>query len=410
MKYIFLTIIAFILSFQISNSQWVQVSNGIGNLCIYSVVANGNTLFAGTPLNGVFQSIDYGANWTQTSLNTGICCLEVNGSNIFAGTINSGVFISTNNGINWTQTTLNDKEILAINVNGIYINAATNSRGIYLSTNNGVNWSHNLGFSVVDAFVRKENNMFSGIYFTNSGVYVSSNNGVSWYPTGLLNHQVQTLIVIGNNVLAGTNLEGIYISTNDGGNWTQTSLSNKSIYSLERNGNTLFAGTNDNNGVFVSNDTGKNWTQRNEGLCDLSVLDFCIVNNFIYAGTGTNGVFKRPLSELIGITSISNEIPASFSLSQNYPNPFNPSTNITFDVPLSKGGVRGLFVKLIIYDITGRQIQTLVKEELKAGTYKVDFDGAGFASGIYFYSLSANDPSTGSGQSFTETKKMLLVK
>ena len=58
----------------------------------------------------------------------------------------------------------------------------------------------------------------------------------------------------------------------------------------------------------------------------------------------------------------------------------------------------------------GQEVQTLVNEELKAGTYKVDFDGTKLASGIYFYTLFVGDPSTGSGQSFTQTKKMLMIK
>jgi hypothetical protein len=103
----------------------------------------------------------------------------------------------------------------------------------------------------------------------------------------------------------------------------------------------------------------------------------------------------------IGIKKISDNIPISFSLSQNYPNPFNPTTKIRFSIPLAKG-VRGMEVKLIIYDVLGRELSTLVNQSLKPGAYEVEFDGSNFASGIYFYRLTVGD--------FTQTKKIVLVK
>lgn len=96
------------------------------------------------------------------------------------------------------------------------------------------------------------------------------------------------------------------------------------------------------------------------------------------------------------VTIISTEIPSSFLLEQNYPNPFNPNTVIKFDV------MKKSFVKIIVYDITGREVKRLVDEDLGAGKYSVNFDGGNLASGIYFYSLLAGD--------FAETKKMILVK
>ncbi len=107
----------------------------------------------------------------------------------------------------------------------------------------------------------------------------------------------------------------------------------------------------------------------------------------------------------IGINIISTEIPDKFALLPNYPNPFNPVTKIKFDIPqhhlpLQGGDKEG--VMLIIYDLLGREVTTLVNEQLKPGSYSVDWDGTGFASGVYFYSLVTNE--------FTETKRMVLVK
>ncbi len=76
-------------------------------------------------------------------------------------------------------------------------------------------------------------------------------------------------------------------------------------------------------------------------------------------------------------------VPTAFALAQNYPNPFNPGTLITFDVPESR------FVSLIIYDILGREVASPVNEWKNPGSYTVQFDGKGLASGMYFYRLQA---------------------
>jgi hypothetical protein len=108
-----------------------------------------------------------------------------------------------------------------------------------------------------------------------------------------------------------------------------------------------------------------------------------------------------------GIIKISNTIPDKFSLFQNYPNPFNPTTKIKFDIPLSRGvprfpSGRGVSVKLTIYDLLGCEVAVLVNEQLKPGTYEIEFDGTNYPSGVYFYKLTTND--------FSETKKMVLKK
>ena len=86
-----------------------------------------------------------------------------------------------------------------------------------------------------------------------------------------------------------------------------------------------------------------------------------------------------------------------FTLFQNYPNPFNPSTRISYSLPNSG------YVSLKVYDILGREIETIVNEFQKAGTYAAHFDASNLASGIYFYELQV-------GNEFVETKKMLLMR
>jgi len=98
------------------------------------------------------------------------------------------------------------------------------------------------------------------------------------------------------------------------------------------------------------------------------------------------------------------EVPQTYALYQNYPNPFNPATTIEFALP--KAGL----VILTIYNVAGEKVATLVSENLAAGNHKYRWDARGMASGVYFYRLEAGSPSTGSGQGFVQTKKMLLIR
>lgn len=89
-------------------------------------------------------------------------------------------------------------------------------------------------------------------------------------------------------------------------------------------------------------------------------------------------------------------LPSKFELKQNFPNPFNPTTYIEYSIPQNS------FVSIKVYDILGKEVTTLVSSELNAGTYIAEFNASNLSSGVYFYSMRAND--------FSETKRMLLTK
>ena len=93
-------------------------------------------------------------------------------------------------------------------------------------------------------------------------------------------------------------------------------------------------------------------------------------------------------------------VPTKYDMSQNYPNPFNPTTKIDFDLPLDSR------VSIILYDISGREVKTLVNEQKTAGYYTMQFNSAGLSSGTYFYRIMTKS----SGPDYIMTKKMVLVK
>jgi hypothetical protein len=98
-----------------------------------------------------------------------------------------------------------------------------------------------------------------------------------------------------------------------------------------------------------------------------------------------------------------NGVPSVFALHQNFPNPFNPSTTIRYSVPGFEGQGSGTNeVRLMVYDLLGREVALLANEGKAAGEYEVTFDGAGLSSGVYFYRLTAGTS--------TSTRKMLLVR
>lgn len=102
------------------------------------------------------------------------------------------------------------------------------------------------------------------------------------------------------------------------------------------------------------------------------------------------------LPPLTDVREVGGKLPAEFSLAQNYPNPFNPSTKIGFKI------MQAGFTTLKVYDILGREIETLVNADMQPGTYEVPFDGRGLSSGVYFYRLNSG--------SFSDMKKMVFTK
>jgi len=188
---------------------------------------------------------------------------------------------------------------------------------------------------------------------------------------------------------------------------------------IDRNDNVYVTGyiTNLNDQDFITLKYDKNgvfkWDQSyNSGgfdvafgiTCDDSGNVYICGNSSITGGSSSIRTIKY--SQPNAISNISSQIPTQFSLSQNYPNPFNPVTKIKFQIPLLRGveaeGGRGVFVKISVHDILGREVAVLVNEQLRPGTYEVDWDASAFPSGVYFYSITSG--------SFKETRKMVLLK
>jgi len=117
-------------------------------------------------------------------------------------------------------------------------------------------------------------------------------------------------------------------------------------------------------------------------------------NSYKHDMQNTGAIF--PIQINTDVNELNNIVISDFVLLQNYPNPLNPSTKIQYQIPEIN------FVTLMVYDVLGNEIATLVNEEKPPGSYKVEFNAEGLTSGIYFYQLSAGN--------FIKTKKMILLK
>jgi len=151
------------------------------------------------------------------------------------------------------------------------------------------------------------------------------------------------------------------------------------------------------------------YNTNNANYMDLGYYDSRIIFSNVSKGQG----FSVRCLKDASTTSVEQEegLPTTFELMQNYPNPFNPSTAISYRLSaFSK-------VSLKVFDVLGKEVATLVNEYQQPGNFVKTFHGTSLPSGIYFYRLQvypanggAGDPSLRSGQGFTDSKKMLLIK
>ncbi|MBS1494584.1 MAG: T9SS type A sorting domain-containing protein [Bacteroidetes bacterium] len=141
---------------------------------------------------------------------------------------------------------------------------------------------------------------------------------------------------------------------------------------------------------------GDNTSKSFGSAINLDNADNVYVSGFSQVSDIYNKVITIKYSQTSGVVNTSSNVPSQYSLGQNYPNPFNPNTKINFSLPKSS------FVSLKVFDLSGKEVSGLINENLSAGTYQADFNGANLTSGIYFYTLKT--------ENFSETKKMILIK
>lgn len=372
---------------------------------------NNQTGWAANEWDQLLYTTNAGANWSFTSsiglediqavhfinANTGYALGLTNddmgGS---APTINK----TTNAGASWQTigfTGSNPMSLQFVNNNDGFMLAKNGANSVvHRTTNAGVNWfTYTTNIEIYDCYFTTQSNGW--VCGKNGVIMRSTDGGATWglQSTGVTD---SLLSVYFRNAsfgwACGTN--GRIIATTNGGvNWSsQTSGTNKTLTGIEFGSTTLGAACGLGGTRLNTLNGGTSWVNTPEPS-QTDIYAVCITpgnNTFIGGEYG----YISAISDFTAISPVNNIVPSEFTLSQNYPNPFNPATTIDFS--LSVGGL----TSLEIFDITGKVVSTIVRAELKAGSYSVNFDAGSLASGVYFYKLSSVN--------VTQVKKMLLVK
>ena len=372
-----------------------------------SLHVSGNEVFAGTRGNGVFSTKDNGRTWQPRNLGLSlhrrravtpaVMSLTNSGNSLFCTIAenidNPIVYRSLNSGETWQAASA-----------GIPMRGGAGdvvSRGnllfasylqLYRSSDGGNTWQATSPDTIGGKLLLVGNTLIASNNITGGSLKISEDNGQTWTNSNTQLPWVISLATLGNVIFAGTQF-GIYRSTDMGRNWQWVTreINMRSVPAMVSVSNIVFATSNAQ--VWLSADTGNTW--RNTGNLGASVTSLAVNNGELYAGT-VNGVWKAPLARLSVSSEVKRDLSKTFLLFQNYPNPFNPSTIISYQLPMTSN------VSLKVYDILGRELVTLVNQRQSAGVYQVDFNATRFASGVYFYRLTANENS--------EIRKMMLMK
>ena len=392
---------------------WTPSGNGITSQLIYAMAVSDHNVLAGT-LDGVEISNDSGSTWvTPASLpsHASMYSFVTRAGVIFVGTAGQGVYTSSDEGSTWSNATGdlpagNSLIINSLATDASYLYAGTPA-GVYRSSNEGGTWTaakNGMTDTMTLSLCSANGTLLAGTY---KGMYRSTDSGSSWTPitNGLPIYRIISIVSVDSILLAAYGFGGnptVYKSTDDGLSWNPVSnglAANAMIWRLLVVGKDIFGGTTAA-GVWRSSDQGDTWSDVGEGLSGpgMVISGLAASGTHLYAGATKGGVWRRPLSEVV--TSVrEDETPGVvrvYRLEQNYPNPFNPRTVVSSQLPVPSN------VKLVVYDVLGREVAVLANERRAAGGYQDTFDGTGLVSGVYIYRLTAG--------TFMQTRKMILIK
>lgn len=353
---------------------WVQKSN-TGGRSIYFTDAN--TGWAAGAGGNIFKSTDGGETWVvkTSGITTDLNSVHFYNSSIGVCVGNSGsILLSIDGGENWNPLSsgcsaqLNS--VLLTNATTIWVAGANGT--IINSTDLGNIWIFHNGLTVA--------NLNSASFISDkTGWFGGANGTILKYENDALPVELLTFSASAEN-------NKVYLS------WQTSSELNNLGYEIERK---ITDGVWSKIG-FVPG-SGSSTSTKSYSFVDNSPIGS---NKFQYRlkQIDMDGSFEY-------LNQIEVElIPAGFALYQNYPNPFNPSTKIKYQLPSESR------VTITVYDILGSEVLTLVNKTQNQGIYEVELDANSLSSGTYIYRIVAVIPTTSSVQSFTETRKMVLIK
>lgn len=434
---------------------WANLNTGLYNLSPTQLNGKDGLIYYGS-YDGIKISSDYGTTWQTKNFelnNSSVSCINSIGQYTFAGTNGAGLFYTSDLGASWKQTINSNvfpfvKNIINVNDTIFLVSSDwTYDCKVIMSSDSGSSWvqrNNGIDGGEITSIAWSKGFLYAS---TSYGLFKSSNRGLQWtlLTNGLPNNgrpNVSSVAAMDSFVVAANGENQIYRSIDAGEHWTAVSVPDQltpPIIKVSVVDTVIYAGCSEVNVVFNSYDKGATWRPFNIPYFNGNVEDitgnkdslFIAVtysgiiaqcgnvgaklissdimnpdirsvyysNGRLWVGTWGSGIFRNIDSSEVTYspsTSDPTNFPKSIVLKQNYPNPFNPSTTISFSLPAKA------VVSLKIYDIIGRDIETLVFKELSAGIHSVQWNAKRLTSGIYFYRLQT--------ASFVQTKKLLLLK
>jgi photosystem II stability/assembly factor-like uncharacterized protein len=400
----------------------------------YDIDADQNTssrTIGGTQDNGTQSDNQPSTTWTEIyGGDGGYVLIDPKNSNIiYTEYVNGALQKSTDGGSTFNQITtgipsgeqgywLTPYVMDPQNDNLLY----TATSKIYRSTNGGSNWSATSGdlksssdlFTTMSISPVEGNVVYAGISGYRGAadtayLYITTDGGASWNnvtgnlpkstdfarvtadPTHKGVAYLAVLVGISNHVLRTTNYGQTWTGLDSSGNGFPNVPTK--VIAVDSTNGYIYAGTYA--GVYRSTDNGATWAQYGTGLPNAVVDDIAIQYSTHVLRVGTHGRGAWQVNVTTGVASPSDR-PYTFAVGQNFPNPFNPTTVISYQLSASSN------VTLKIYDVLGREVETLINEKESAGSHSVNFDATTLPSGVYFYRLVAGN--------MTATKKMVLLK
>jgi len=392
---------------------WFYGNTGMKYKLIINLTSIGSDLYGCTYSGEVCKSTDNGDSWNEVGQSffnekeTAVWSLTTEGSTLIAGVGGQGLYRSLNGGADWQFSGLNGHQFERLLYDGTNIFAGSD-KGLYLSTDNGAGWTL-IGFpdQIIYALAKSGQTLYASVI--GDGIQRTDNLGATWIKTTDIYPQIDigALAAIGSVIYAGTPGYGVYKSTNSGTTWTAVNdglPGSGGIYvnELTAYGNYLLAGINGSmyqtspQIVYVLQDGNSTWYDKNAGLIPevTGITDFYVLNGYLFAGTyiingqGSYGrsVWRMPVGSVTGAELSDPAVPCEYLLHQNYPNPFNPVTRISFSLPQDSK------VKLQIFNGLGEIVSEPVNSEFQAGMQYFDFNAGNLPSGVYFCRMQASAP------------------
>ena len=404
MKKLLVTLLLTLLGYNIVQSQdWININSPVSIDLTKVKFLNSSIGLAVGREGVVLKTTNGGISWVQKNINqtthlSDVCFI---GNQIVLASGIDAILRSTDLGESWIDIDVpaleNFMSMSFLDQNTGF--ACGSGATIIKTTNGGLNWQ---------LVSQGTGGFYSCKFFdVNNGVAINSfnvikkttNGGVSWFNVYTTPNAPRCMFFNGSTSFVSGWGGYIFKTTNNGTNWSVVDNGGKDydIYSGSFLNQDIGLFTGPAPGwskgiIFKTLNGGNSWVLTDSINGSPYSMDFA--GNYAVIVCDSGKIFRS--SNPIGIREISSQVPDKYSLSQNYPNPFNPTTNIEFSVP--KTGA----VKLTVFDLTGREISTLVKSTLSVGKYRVDFNAGNLSSGTYFYRLETD--------SYVLTKKMVLVK